>query len=317
MVFAAYSVSRAILGPFVGRLSDQVGRKPLIVIGLAGYALVCVLYASAGNLWELGIYRFMQGIAAVLVTPIAQAYVGDLTPKGREGRYANVFYASQFVGLAIGPMLGGGIGAAWSYTATFFVMGGQTMVALVLVIVTVPADCMLQTAIRTARERIRRGAISEMRRAFGVLLRNDAVKSICAYVGTRGFWRSSFTTFYPLFAAATLGASEADVGIVLSAYMFAEAFAQVPAGLLADRFPRVRQIVVDSVLAPLGLLVIPFFNSTGTDCGSRRVHGCVFRAGACLARCDSNRAWQNAWHGDAGRFPWPCVCRRPDAGPGH
>ena len=110
-----------------------------------------MLYASAGSLWELGIYRFMQGIAAVLVTPIAQAYVGDFTPKGREGRYANLFYAPQFVGLAIGPMLGGGIGAAWSYTAAFFAMGGLTMVALVLVIVTVPADRTLQTAIRTAR----------------------------------------------------------------------------------------------------------------------------------------------------------------------
>ncbi|MBN1858243.1 MFS transporter, partial [Candidatus Bipolaricaulota bacterium] len=268
LVFAAFSVSRAILGPFVGRLSDQIGRKPLIVIGLAGYALVSVLYAGAGSLWELGVYRFLQGVAAVLVTPIAQAYVGDLTPKGKEGRYANLFYAAQFVGLAIGPLLGGGIGAAWSYAAAFYVMGGLTLVALILVIATVPADRTLSKAIQTARERIRRGAFSEMRTAFGVVLRNDAVKAIFAYVGTRGFWRSSFTTFYPLFAAATLGASEADVGVVLSAYMFAEAFAQVPAGFLADRFPRVRQIVVASVLAPLGLLVIPFFDSTGPIVGA-------------------------------------------------
>ena len=268
LVFAAFSVSRAIFGPFVGRLSDQIGRKPLIVAGLVGYAAVSLLYASAGSLWELGIYRFLQGIAAVLVTPIAQAYVGDLIPKGKEGRYANLFYASQFLGLAIGPMLGGGIGAAWSYEAAFYVMGGLTLIALVLVLVTVPADRSLRDTLQTARRQVRRGALPETRRTFAALLRNDAVKAIFAYVGTRGFWRSSFTTFYPLFATASLGASEANVGLVLSAYMFAEAAVQVPAGFLADRFPRVRQIVVASILAPLALIAVPWLKTTSAVLGA-------------------------------------------------
>lgn len=268
LVFAAFSVSRALLGPVVGRLSDQIGRKPLIVVGLAGYAVVSLLYATAGSLWELGMYRFLQGIASVLVTPIAQAYVGDLIPKGKEGRYANLFYASQFLGLAVGPMLGGGIGAAWSYETAFYVMGGLTLIALVLVMATVPADRTLYAAVHSAKERVRRGMLPEARNAFRVLLHHDAVKAIFAYVGSRGFWRSSFTTFYPLFAAASLGANEADVGVVLSAYMFAEAIIQVPAGFLADRFPRIRQIVVASILAPMALVVVPFLKTTEAALGA-------------------------------------------------
>ena len=93
-VFTAFSVSRALLGPFVGRLSDRVGRKSLMIAGLGIYATISLLYASADALWQLALFRFLQGIGSVMVLPLAQAYVGDLTPVGKEGRYMNAFYAS-------------------------------------------------------------------------------------------------------------------------------------------------------------------------------------------------------------------------------
>lgn len=43
-----------------------------------------------------------------MVSPLAQAYVGDLTPRGKEGQYTNLFCSSQFIGMAIGPLLGEG-----------------------------------------------------------------------------------------------------------------------------------------------------------------------------------------------------------------
>ena len=252
MVFTAFSFSRALLAPFVGRLSDRIGRKPLIVVGLLGYAVVSVLYASASSLWQLAVFRLLQGVAAVMVGPLAQAYVGDLIPEGREGRYMNAFYASLFIGMGVGPLLGGGIGAAWSYEAAFYAMAALAVVAVVLVWLTVPMD-------QTAKRRKRNIAVEHppMRRVMA----NDAVRAMSVYVATRGFWRQSFNTFYPLFAVATLGVNEAAVGIVLSTYMFAEGLLQIPFGLLADRYPRLRQIVVGSVFAPLMLIAVPFVGS--------------------------------------------------------
>jgi len=255
LVFTAFSVSRTLLGPFVGRLSDRVGRKPLILLGLAGYAAVSVLYARSGTLWELGVFRFLQGIASVMVTPLAQAYVGDLTPVGKEGRYMNAFYASQFIGMALGPLLGGTIGAAWSYEAAFYVMGALSVVSFLLVALTVPTDR------GTERSRAAQPAIPLRR-----VLRNDAVKAMSIYVATRGFWRQSFNTFYPLLAVTAAGAGEASVGLVLSTYMFAEGILQVPFGFLADRYPRIRQIVVGSVFAPLVLPAVPFVGSVWGVC---------------------------------------------------
>lgn len=252
LVFAAFSVSRALLAPFLGRLSDRVGRKPLILGGLAIYAAVSVLYAVASSLWQLGLFRLIQGIASVMVTPIAQAYVGDLTPPGSEGKVLNAFYASQFVGMAIGPVLGGGIGQAWSYNASFLVMGALTVVSFFLVAVTVPTD---ETAKARRTPRVRR--IEPLRE----VIRHDAVKAMSVYFATRGFWRQAFSTFYPLYAAASFGASEAQIGIVLSVYTFAEGLLQIPFGYLADRYPRVRLIVIGSIFAPLFLLAFPYVGS--------------------------------------------------------
>jgi DHA1 family multidrug resistance protein-like MFS transporter len=252
VVFAAFSISRALLGPFIGRLSDRIGRKPLILAGLAVYAVVSVLYAAADSLWQLGIFRLIQGIASVMVTPIAQAYVGDLTRVGSEGKTLNAFYASQFVGMALGPVLGGGIGAMWSYDVAFYAMGGLTILSLALVALLVPMDELART-----RRTPKRETMLPLRR----VLSHDAVKAMLAYFATRGFWRQGFSTFYPLYAATALAASEAEIGVVLSVYMFSEGLLQIPFGYLADRYPRVRQIVIGSVFAPLVLLAIPFVGS--------------------------------------------------------
>jgi DHA1 family multidrug resistance protein-like MFS transporter len=253
LVFTAFSVSRALLGPFVGRLSDRIGRRPLILGGLLVYTAVSVLYASAGSLWMLGAFRFLQGVGSVMVTPIAQAYVGDLTPKGREGRYMNAFYSSQFIGMAFGPLLGGVIGSVWSYAAAFYVMGGLSLLSLLLVFLTVPVD-------QTAKER--RWPKLKQITPLREVVSSDAVRAMLAYFITRGFWRQSFNAFYPLYAVVAFSVDEASVGLVLSTYMFAEGLLQIPFGLLADRFPRIRQIVVGSVFAPLVLLAVPYVSST-------------------------------------------------------
>ncbi len=256
LVFAAFSLSRSLLGPVLGRLSDRVGRKRLLIAGLAGYTIISVLYAVAGNLWQLGLFRLLQGGASVMVTPIAQAYVGDITPPGKEGRYMNGFYSAMFFGMALGPLLGGSLSAAFSYQAAFYGMGALSLLALILVLQTVPTD------------HIRRG---KRRTSVGIVplrdvMRNDGVKAICVYVATRGFWRQGFNTFYPLFAAASAGLGEASIGLVLSVYMLGGGLLQIPFGFLADRFPRFPQIILGSVGAPLLLLAVP---------GIHRVEGIV------------------------------------------
>ncbi len=250
-VFAAFSVSRFLLGPIAGVLSDRIGRKRLIVWGLGIYAVVSVLYVVAQSLWQMGLFRLLHGVGSIMVTPIAQAYVGDLTPVGHEGRVTNLFYASMFAGMALGPLFGGYLVAGWSFEAPFYAMGILSLFALIGVARWVPDDGRRPT---TTAPR----AAPNLRAA----LRAPAVLAIIVYFATRGLWRQSFNSFWPLLADG-YGHSESAIGLVLTGYLVGEGLFQIPFGYLADRFRRLPQIAVGGLLSPLPMFFVPLVQSLG------------------------------------------------------
>lgn len=250
-VFAAFSIPRIIGSPLLGYISDRVGRRRLIILGLLGFTVVSFLYVIAATIWQLAAVRFLQGIAAAMVLPVAQAYIGDITPPGKEGQYMNFFFSSMFIGIAIGPLLGGTLGTMWSADAAFYAMGALSFIALVFTFLYVPED-------RKSVVKRKDSTFARSPMPIGKIVRNDAVKAICFYVATRGFWRQGFSAFFPLFAVTAMGVSEVGIGVILSVYLFTEGLSQIPFGYLADRYPRLPQIVLGSVLAPVMLFAVPF-----------------------------------------------------------
>jgi len=255
IVFAVFSLARMLLAPLIGKVSDRVDRRKVILVGLLGNSLVSVLYVLASTLWHLGVIRFFQGATAVMITPIAQAYIGDLTPKGKEGRYLSLFYSSMFIGMAMGPIIGGGLTELWSYNAAFFTMAALSLVALGLVAALLPKN-------KGERVRVRKSSDQQKVVSASGLTKNDAVKAISIYWITRGFWRQGFNTFYPLFAVATAGLGEASIGLVLTVHLLGGGLLQIPFGWLADRYPRFPQIVIGSTVAPLTMIPILFVKQT-------------------------------------------------------
>jgi len=244
LVLAAFSVSRLVLGPLIGALSDRVNRKGLIVGGLAMYALVSLAYVLAQSLWQVALLRLLQGAASTLVTPIAQAYVGDRTAPGREGRTLTTFYTSMFIGMGLGPVFGGNLAEHFGLRAPFYAMALFAVLALVGVAVFVPPD--------RRGTRVAAGAP----RPWRELVHSSDVWGIVVYMATRGFWRTAFNAFWPLIAAER-GFGEGMIGTVLTVYFIGEILLQIPAGFLADRIPPRPQIAVGGVLAAAPLLVVP------------------------------------------------------------
>lgn len=245
-VFAAFSLSRFLFAPLLGSLSDRVGRRRIILVGLGLYSIVSLLYAVAQNLWQLSLFRVLHGIGSVMVAPIAQAYVGDLTPPGKEGRITSLFYASMFAGMALGPLAGGYLVEGWSMETPFLAMGALSLLALLGVARWVPQDA-AQTRGKSPTQAVK---------SFRQVLRGPAVLGIIAYFVTRGLWRQSFNSFWPVIADRQ-GYSESAIGLVLTGYLIGESLFQIPFGCLADRFPRLPQIAMGGLLSPLPLFVIP------------------------------------------------------------
>jgi len=124
-------------------------------------------------------------------------------------------------------------------------MGILSLVALIGVAKWVPDD-----------RKAPRGGASRAALNLRAVLRNPAVIGMIVYFATRGLWRQSFNSFWPLLAQSH-GHSESAVGLVLTGYLLGEGLFQIPFGYLADRFPRLPQIAIGGLLSPLPMFFVP------------------------------------------------------------
>lgn len=101
-----------------GWLTDRVGRRVMLVSGLAIHGVIALLYLPFANPWVFIGLRFVEGMGAAAVLPAARAYLGDVTIPERRGEAYGAFSAAVSVGLLIGPGLGSEL-ALFGYAAPF------------------------------------------------------------------------------------------------------------------------------------------------------------------------------------------------------
>jgi MFS family permease len=124
LLVGSYSAIQLLLAPFWGRVSDTIGRRPVLLIGLAGSAASYALFAIAGHWWVLLFSRLLDGGSGATIN-VGQAYLADATAPADRARAMGKIGAAVGLGFIVGPMLGG-ITAA----------GGVAMVAWVAAAIT-------------------------------------------------------------------------------------------------------------------------------------------------------------------------------------
>lgn len=115
-LFASYSFGQFLFVPIWGRLSDRIGRRPVILMTLVGTGVSFAVFAAAGDLlWLLFVARTAAGIFAGSMAT-AQAYIADVTTKEDRARGMGIIGAAFGLGFVVGPALGGALailGPAW------------------------------------------------------------------------------------------------------------------------------------------------------------------------------------------------------------
>jgi len=246
-IFAAFSITRTVFLPYFSRLSDRRGRRNLILAGLFFYALCSLLYTLGHSTSLLIATRLLQGGAAAMVWPIAAAYVGDITPPGREGTYMGLFNLATFSGLAAGPFLGGILKDLAGINAAFYAMGGMTLLGFGLAFVLLPA----QEPYRARPQGRQPGSLQilrEYRVLRGIFLFRFLATSCIALV-----W-----SFQPLYLDTVHHLSASWIGLLISLNVAVSAALQAPMGRLADRFSRIRMIQIGAGIQALALILLPF-----------------------------------------------------------
>ncbi|MFZ6757855.1 TCR/Tet family MFS transporter [Undibacterium sp. Ji50W] len=129
---ALYAVMQFIFAPVLGALSDRLGRRPVLLISLAGAAINYVVMAFAPQLWMLLLGRAIAGLTSANMS-VAMAYITDISPEDQRARRFGLFNAVFGAGFIIGPVLGGVLGDYWlrlPFIAAALLNAGNLLLAL-------------------------------------------------------------------------------------------------------------------------------------------------------------------------------------------
>src|SRR4030042_1692448 len=242
LIQSAFSMTGIGTLLFIGRLSDRFGRKIFLSSGLTILAIASVGLMYANDPAHIILWRFVQGLGGAAHLPIAQSYLGDITPEGSEGKWMGNFNAVLFAGIGAGPLFGGVITDAFNIKTAFLVMVVLNILGLIATLLFLK-EMPRQTAGREHASvlapllsRIMRGVIS-LRIAIGV----------CT---------ATLMAFIPLFADLRLGLSTSLIGIMLAART-PISVVQSYTGHLADNWNRRSMIIWSGMAVVIAVAPIP------------------------------------------------------------
>ena len=217
-LFAAFSLAQFLCAPFMGALSDRVGRRPLLLLAIGGLGLDYVLHALAPTLAWLFVGRIIAGVCGSSYV-IANACIADVTAPEQRARAFGWMGAAFGLGFVLGPAIGGLLGM-FGPRVPFWVAaalaGANFVFGLVVLPETLPPEKRRRFRLIEANPL---GALAVFRRYPGVL-------GLAAVVFVFFFGSAVYPAIWAFWGIAKFGWSETLVGVSLAAFGLVMAAAQ-------------------------------------------------------------------------------------------
>jgi DHA1 family multidrug resistance protein-like MFS transporter len=255
ILVATAALTEFLFGPIWGSISDRVGRKPILMIGMFGYALAMFAFGIATKIWMLLVFRALSGILSSATITTTMAYIGDSTSEKSRGGGMGILGAVGGAGAVIGPGIGGLL-AGGSLSTPFFVSALLALLSLLLVALLLPES--LPVEARAAQEqRIKLIRFDELWRALtgpiGLLL-------LIAFLATLG--TSNFESVFGLYMLRKLDYGPEQVGGILT---LVGAIALIGRGLLTgfvtSRWGEPTVIKVSLIVGAVGFILLLLANT--------------------------------------------------------
>jgi MFS family permease len=254
ILVAVYSAMSMFAAPLWGRLSDRIGRRPVLMASTLAGALAYLWLGFADALWMLFAARALAGACAGNIAA-AQAYIADVTPPEKRARGMGMIGAAFGLGFIIGPALGGIVAGNNMATADLrtpgMIAAGLSLTALLGVVLLLKES--LPAALRGAGQRRSRAAA--LRDALGRPVLSRLILMFFLVILAFAGMESTFA----LWAMAQFNWGPEPVGYVFTFVGFLSAVMQGGAiGPLTRRFGEERLMLWGLALIGLGLLGLPF-----------------------------------------------------------
>jgi MFS family permease len=257
---ATFTTANAILSQKLGSISDRIGRKKLIAIGLI---MDIFLGSLTGIIWDwslLLIIRLLNGVATAAVAAPAEASLVDQVPKERRGEAIGFYLTMSMIGFNLGPVFGGAmqylgeeilnIGLEWSYRFPFFIDSLLALIALLLVWLGVKET----RGVQTPKELIIQNKPQmELTQKVKSSLKILNITSL-----TTGFSVGFIIPISVLYFVDVFQATSPQIGIILSLSGFVGLTCNFFAGKISDRIGRKPIIALGALPSRIATIIFPF-----------------------------------------------------------
>ena len=255
-MFAAYAVATFFAGPLIGNLSDRFGRRPLLLIAVAGLVFDYLMHALAPTLGWLFVGRILAGLCGASWV-IANAYITDVTEPSERGKYFGMLGAAFGLGFILGPAIGGLLGE-FGPRVPFYAAAAISMLNFVFGYFVLPES--LPPEKRRAFEWRRANPFA----VFGVFATYKGVLPLVAVLALFFFATSVYQAIWTFWGIAKFEWSPAMVGLSLAAFGIVTAvFQGALSGVGAKVFGEARLALIGLglgavVLVAYGLVSAPW-----------------------------------------------------------
>jgi len=253
LMVGLFAVVRLIFSPIGGWTADRIGRKPSMVFAMFLYSVNMALFGFANSLYELYLYRAMQGAASGLMWPVAMTYIGDVVKDEDRGKAMGLYSLMFATGTAVGPLMGGAISTRFDLSIAFFVTAVMALISALL----------LQFMVKESHHVERRDRRTGLREALGEFRLSRVTLHPRTFMGIS---MGSFTVFFgiavlytmlPIYGKNDLNLTDLDIGILFTLIGIIQVIIMFPAGVAGDRMGKKKIILLGSTIAMIFSFMIP------------------------------------------------------------
>ncbi|WP_084710783.1 MFS transporter [Ornithinibacillus californiensis] len=246
LLMAVYSLMQFLFAPMWGKISDRIGRKPVIMIGIFGLSLSFFLLALSTEVWMLFAARIIGGILSAANMPTVTAYVADITSEEDRGKGMGIIGAATGLGFIFGPAIGG-VFTNINLQTPFYLAGVVSLITLLFVLFILKESLRVtgdhaNSSSRDSRRKVIRGPLAMLYfLQFFISLSLSGLEATYAY-----------------FAAEKASLDALTLGYIFMIMGLASAIVQGSMGALTKRFGEGAIIQMGIIISALGFALILF-----------------------------------------------------------
>ena len=247
MLIATFALAQFVFSPIAGNLSDQYGRKNLIVFGLIVTGLGQVAFGLSTEIWMLFIARFLGGLGSAFIVPPIMAFVADVTTYEERGKGMGMLGAAMSLGFMIGPGIGGFLSKV-SLQFPFYIAGAAAIIAAILSVVLLPNTKPSAAQKAQKQDNLVRQMVRSVKMPYFVMLIIMLVFS---------FGIANFQTTLSLFVTEKFNYTPTDIAILLTVGgavgVVVQMFIITP---LFKRYGEMKVVLVNLLIASISIYLI-------------------------------------------------------------